>query len=123
MKKKPSRYEINQRIKRRLVSHGTDLRALNFSFSGRTAWLTGKLSKLTGQEMKQEEVEALCKALATIPEILFLNFELENWIISSSSGAFTVTRKVSTSSAPIRDREPLVIKTDETVEDILKEQV
>ncbi len=123
MKKIPSRYEINQKIKRRLVSHGTDTRALNFSFSGKTAWFTGKLSKLTGQEMKQEEVEALCKALAAVPEILFLNFEMENWIISSSSGAFTITPKASTSSAPIRDRKPLVIRTDETIEDVLKEHV
>lgn len=121
MKKKPTRYEINQEIKRRLVSHGTDLSQLNFSFSGKTAWFTGRLSKISGQEMTNNEVEALCKALAVVPDILFLNFELEDWIISTCSGAFTIARKAAASSAPLRDKTPLVIRSDDTIEAVLKE--
>ncbi|MDD9302417.1 MAG: hypothetical protein HUK40_08760 [Desulfobacter sp.] len=121
MKTKQTRYEINQKIKRVLVSHGTDLQQFFFSFSGKAASFTGRLCKVSGQDMKHEEVETLCKLLSNIPEIIFLNFELEDWVISSGSGSFSITRKQITSSAPAREQEPLFIQTDETVKDVLKD--
>ncbi|WDP91184.1 MAG: hypothetical protein HUN04_16360 [Desulfobacter sp.] len=121
MKQKPTRYEINQKIKRILVSHGADLRQLTYSFSGKTAWFSGQLLKINGQEMANEEVENLGKALGAMPEILYMNFELENWVISSGTGALSVARKNAPAATSVRERKPLVITTDETVEEVLKE--
>ncbi len=122
MKQQLTRYEINQKIKQTLVSHGTDIAFLTFSFSGKAAWFTGCLNKTTGAAMGHEEIENLCKALASLPQIRFLNFELEDWAISSNFSSFTIHKKTIAASAPDRNQEPLVIQSSEIIEDVLEDQ-
>ena len=110
MKTSYDRYEINQKIKGLLVAGGADVTALSFSFSGKTAWFTGRFTKTTGAPMPQSEIEALCKALLALTAIHHLNFEMEDWNISSSLGSFVITRKF-TAPAPAREQKPLIIRT------------
>ena len=119
MEKKLSRYEINQKIKRTLVSNGADVTALAFSFSGKTAWLSGRFNKTGGAAMSQGEIEIICRALMDLPVIQYLNFDVEDWNITCSIGSFIMTRKFAGAAAPDRERKPLIIrtKTDGTVED------
>ncbi len=119
MKKEFSRYEVNQKIKMILVSHNVDLSTLTFSFSGKAAWFTGKLNKASGSPLGHEEVETLCKALGGLHAIRFLNFELEDWNVSASPGSFSISRKAVASSSSGREQAPLIIKTNEKIEDVL----
>ncbi|MBI9093028.1 MAG: hypothetical protein JEZ12_27760 [Desulfobacterium sp.] len=114
-----SRYETNRKIKSCLVSHKADIAGLVFSFSGKTAWFHGKLTKIQGGEFSVEEIELLCKAISALPEIRFLNFELEDWSISASLGSFSIARKTVAAPASVGYQDPLVIKTDEDIEDVL----
>jgi hypothetical protein len=107
-----SRYEINQKIKGILVTAGADVTVLTFSFSGKTAWFTGRFNKTTGAPMEQGDIEILCKALMALPAVRHLNFEMDDWNISSSLGAFTITRKIMASTAPDREQKPLILRTN-----------
>jgi hypothetical protein len=108
-----SRYEINQKIKGILVTAGADVTVLSFSFSGKTAWFTGRFNKTTGAPMEQGDIETLCKALMALPAVRHLNFEMDDWNISSSLGAFTITRKVvASTTASAREQKPLILRTN-----------
>lgn len=113
MKTEFSRYEINQKIKGVLVTAGADVTVLSFSFSGKTAWFTGRFNKTTGAAMDQGEVETLCKALMALPAVRHLNFEMDDWNISSSLGAFFISRKIMSAVASVREQKPLIIRTKE----------
>ena len=84
-KKKYSRLEINRMVRRFLVQNTIDLTQLNFSSSIRSIRLYGRMVKTTGRELKIKEVENLIRSLETIPGISDLQFDLENWKISSGS--------------------------------------
>ena len=122
MKNTISRYDINRKIKSCLVSHKADLSGIIFSFSGKTASFHGKLSKSSGAEFKVENIENLCKAIAAIPAIKFLNFELEDWTISATMDSFVISKKIIASSADVSLHTPLIIKNDENIEDVLIDQ-
>ncbi len=69
-----------------------------------------------------ENIENLCKAIAAIPAIRFLNFELEDWTISATMGSFVISKKIIASSADAILHTPLIIKNDEDIEDVLIDQ-
>jgi len=119
MKKNLTRYEINQKIKKTLVSNGADVTVLSFSFSGRTAWLSGRFNKTGGAAMGQSDIEIICRALMDLPMIYYLNFDVEDWNITCSIGSLIMTRKFAGAAAPDREQKPLIIRTkaDGTVED------
>lgn len=123
MSRTTSRYEINRKIKTCLVSHKADLAELVFSFSGKTAWFHGRLTKNQGTEFSVEEIETLCKAISALPAIRFLNFELEDWSISASLGSFSIAKKTIAAPASAGYQKPLVIKSDEDIEDVLADKV
>ena len=114
-----SRYEINQKIKRTLVANGADVTALSFSFSGRTAWFSGRFNKIGGAAMSQSEIENICLALIDLPMIYYLSFDMEDWNISCAVGSLVMTRKLSGKAASVKDQKPLIIRTrkDGTVKD------
>ncbi len=118
-----SRYEINRKIKSCLVSHKANLAELVFSFSGRTAWFHGRLTKIQGSEFSVEEIENLCNAISALPAIRFLNFELEDWSISASLGSFSIARKTVAAPASVGYQQPLVIEKNEDIEDILADNL
>jgi hypothetical protein len=122
MIKQPTRYETNQKIKRTLVSHGAHLGDLTFSFTGKAAFFTGRLNKISGTPMAYQAVENLCKALITVPYVRFLNFEMEDWTITLQHSSFSITPKTIAASTQDRDVKPLVISSNETIEDVLKER-
>jgi len=117
-----SRYDINRKIKSCLVTHKADLTEIKFSFSGKRASFQGKLAKSSGAEFKVEEIENLCKAIAALPAIKFLNFELEDWTIVSTMGSFVISKKIIAGSAVIGKSTHLIIKNDEKIEDLLADQ-
>lgn len=102
-----------------MVSHKANLAELVFSFSGKTARFHGKLTKHQGTEFSVEEVETLCKAVAALPGVKFLFFELEDWSISTGMGSFSITRKTVAVSAGVDHDQPLVLKNHEDIEDVL----
>jgi hypothetical protein len=57
MIKQPMRYETNQKIKRILVSQGAHLGDLTFSFTGKAAFFTVRLNKISGTPMAYQAVE------------------------------------------------------------------
>ncbi len=121
MKNQATRYETNQKIKRLLVTHNTDLSRLFYSFSGKSATFSGRLIKTSGSGMKIEEVETLCQSLSAIAEVQFLNFDLDNWSISSGAGSFEISKKADVSSGPSKEQKPLIINTPEMVQDVLRD--
>lgn len=122
MKETATRYDINRKIKQILVSHSTDLTRIFFSFSGKTARFSGRLLKTSGQEMKFEEVDALCRSLTNLAEIRFLNFEMDDWAISAGLGSMNIVRKSIPSSDASDTRKVHKIDTTESVEDVLKDE-
>lgn len=122
MKETATRYDTNRKIKQILVSHSTDLTRIFFSFSGKTARFSGRLLKTSGQEMKFEEVDALCRSLTNLAEIRFLNFEMDDWAISAGLGSMNIVRKSIPSSDASGARKVHKIDTTESVEDVLKDE-
>jgi len=116
------RYDINRKIKSCLVTHKADLTEIKFSFSGKRASFHGKLAKSSGAEFKAEEIENLCKAITALSAIRFLNFELEDWTITSTMGSFVISKKIIAGSAVIGKSTHLIIKNDEKIEDLLADQ-
>lgn len=69
-----------------------------------------------------EEVENLCRAIAGLPGIKFLNFELDNWTISASLGSFLIAKKTITAAAGSDRSTPHYINDDEDIKDVLADQ-
>lgn len=123
MSKVTSRYDTNRKIKSCLVSHKADLAGIVFSFSGKTASFHGRLAKKNGVEFKVEEVENLCRTIAGLPPIKFMNFELDDWTISASMGSFVITKKIISATAGADGQfTPHYIDSDEDIEDVLADQ-
>lgn len=122
MKQNETRYDTNRKIKQVLVSHNTDLSKIFFSFSGKTARFSGCFFKTSGQEMKFEEVETLCRTLTGLAGIRFLNFDMEDWAISAGPGSMNIVKKSTSFSSVSDERKAHHIDTPESVEDILKDE-
>ncbi|WP_321494022.1 hypothetical protein [uncultured Desulfobacter sp.] len=122
MKQNTTRYDTNRKIKQILVSHSTDLTRIFFSFSGKTARFSGRFLKTSGQEMKFEEVDTLCRSLTNLAEIRFLNFDMDDWAISAGLGAMNIVKKSVPSSDASDARKVHKIDTPESVEDVLKDE-
>lgn len=122
MKKNVNRYDTNRKIKQILVTHGTDLSKIFFSFSGKTARFSGRFLKTSGQEMKLEEVETLCRTLTGIAGIRFLNFDMEDWAISTGMGSVNIVKKSVPSSTASTARKALHIDSSESVGEVIKNE-
>ncbi|MGD9823150.1 hypothetical protein [Desulfobacter sp.] len=122
MKQNETRYDTNRKIKQVLVSHNTDLSRIFFSFSGKTARFSGRFFKTSGQEMKFEEVETLCRTLTCLAGIRFLNFDMEDWTISAGLGSMNIIKKPTSFSSVSDERKVHHIDTPESVEDVLKDE-
>lgn len=122
MKKNANRYDTNRKIKQILVSHGTNLSKIFFSFSGKTARFSGRFLKTSGQEMKLEEMETLCRAMAGIAGIRFLNFDMDNWAIAAGMGSLNIVKKSVPSSTGSNVKKTIHIDSSESVEEVIKDE-
>ncbi len=84
-----SRYEVNRNVRMVLTRHDVDLSRIDYSFMGTTVYLYGELVKGQG-DFSGPGIEALAKELAALPHVRDIQFDLSNWIISSSSDAWHV---------------------------------
>ena len=122
MKQNATRYDTNRKIKQILVSHGTDLSKISFSFSGKSARFSGRFLKTSGQEMKFEEVETVCRSLTGLAGIRFLNFDMEDWAISAGLGSVNIVKKSIPSSSASDAKKVHHINVSESVEDVIKDE-
>jgi len=122
-KRTDSRYDMNRQVKMILVRHGVDLTLLKWSSSRSTVNFYGMLKKDQNKDFTVTELEGLVKELVHVPRAPRLNFNLDNWYISSESGSWKVSkRKMPVSGGGVEDRPRTVfIRRTEKVEDILRE--
>ncbi len=93
MDEKVSRYEINRKVKMILVRHAVDLSQLQYSSSGPTVYLFGKLQKEPKGEFKIQEIEAMAHEIGSVPHVQGLEFDLSNWNAIFEPGFVNVTKK------------------------------
>jgi Asp-tRNA(Asn)/Glu-tRNA(Gln) amidotransferase B subunit len=93
MEKQISRYEVNRMVKQVLTRHAVDLTQLQFSSSGETVYLYGYLLKDSEGKFGPENLEALIKELARLPNVKNIQFDLHNWGVSSDFGIWQITER------------------------------
>lgn len=86
-----NRYKVNQEAAAILVSSGADLGKLTYSFTGATLYLSGELLRDPAGQFNPEEVRGLGAELLRHPHIKYLQFDLENWIVTQEFGVLTAT--------------------------------
>lgn len=87
------RYEINRKVRACLTRHAVDLTQLQYSNTGETVYLFGKLIKEPQGDFKMPEVETMFKDLAAIPEVTDISVELDNWNVLYEPGFVQIRQK------------------------------
>lgn len=87
-----TRYEINRKVKALLIRFNVDLSQLQFSSSGETVYLYGKLQKDPKGDFKPPEIETLIKELSSIPQVRDLQFDLSNWNLTWEPGFLNINK-------------------------------
>lgn len=88
-----SRYEINQQVRRSLLRHSVDLSQLQYSSTGTTVYLFGRLQKDPQGEFTDQEVESMVRELHRLPGVREIRFELSNWMLLMEPGYLDLRRK------------------------------
>jgi hypothetical protein len=88
-----SRYEINRQVRVTLTKHSVDYDLIECSAIGHTVYLSGKLLTSSHHELTTSGLEEPCRELARIPGVKNMQFDLENWTISSSGYAWQFIKK------------------------------
>jgi len=121
MTSQKNRFETNQKIRSVLVRHAVDLTRLEYSCSSSTVYLYGVLIKEPDGEFSPSNIEGLVNELLHLPYIRHVQFDLDNWNISSEFGSWSITKKRQpTEALPERER-IVVIEKKEQIEDVLKD--
>jgi hypothetical protein len=87
------RYEINRKIKAVLIRHAVDLMQLQYSNSGDTVYIFGKLEKEPRGEFAPPEVESMIRDLAGIEDVTDIQFDLSNWSLLYEPGFIEIRTK------------------------------
>ena len=114
------RYEINKRVRQILVSHHIDMTKISYSCIGNTIYVYGNLNKSPQGEFSLATIEGLIAELMSLPHIRDIQFDLDNWFVSSEAGALNIT-KTRRPSISGTAQKPIVIEEAEKVEDVLKD--
>lgn len=97
-----SRYEVNREIRNVLLRHDADLLFLDYSFIGQAVYISGYLTRPFHVEFSVTLIEELIKDLRNIPHIIDVQFDLDNWSITSSASRLNIHKlKVRTPFAGV----------------------
>lgn len=120
-----SRYEVNRNVRMVLARHDVDLTRVDYSYMGSTVYIYGELIKGQG-EFNGSGIEALAKELSALPHVRDIQFDVGNWVISSSLSSWHVS--ASKKGAAVRGKQggssgdsTHVIEKAEAFADILQE--
>lgn len=119
------RYEVNQNVRMVLIRHDVELTKIDYSFIGNTVYLDGDLVKPSG-DFSVQEIEALASEISTLSHVQDIQFNLNNWMITSSRYSWKITRtgkSVATAAyqAGTLDDSTTVIGKAEKLMDVLKD--
>ena len=114
------RYEINKRVRQILVSHHVDMTKVSYSCIGSTIYVYGSLNKSPQGDFSLATIEGLIAELMSLPHIRDIQFDLDNWFISSEAGELNIT-KMRRPTISGTAQKPIVIEEAEKVEDVLKD--
>ena len=88
-----TRYEINRKVKALLTRFSVDLSLLQFSSTGETVYLYGKLQKEPKGDFKPTEIETMIQELSSIPQVKDLQFDVSNWNLTWEPGFLNISKK------------------------------
>jgi hypothetical protein len=116
----PSRYEINHHVRGVLVRHAVDMHRLSYSCTGATVYLYGELKKEPEGDFSPDGVESVATDLSRIPGVKGLQFELDNWTISSNLSSWDISRRQYRET---RDggQQSFTIERSERLQDVINE--
>lgn len=97
------RYEINTRVRQVLISYNVDMMRVNYSCSKKTVYIYGCLNKTTCGEFTVADIKNLVVELMKLPRVRDVQFDLENWFISSETGELSI----------IKGKRPVVYKPED----------
>lgn len=84
-----SRYEVNRQVRMVITRHDGDLTQLDYSFLGKSVYLSGSLSK-PNRDFAAKEIQSIATDIMAIPDVKDIIFDLNNWIVESSGNAWQV---------------------------------
>jgi len=84
-----SRYEVNRKVRIVITRHDGDLTRIDYSFLGKTVYLSGDLTK-PDRDFSAHEIETIATDILAIPDVMDIIFDLNNWLIESSGDAWEV---------------------------------
>jgi hypothetical protein len=84
-----SRYEVNRKVRMVITRHDGDLTRIDYSFLGKTVYLSGDLVK-PERDFTPREIEAIVTDISAIPDVLDIIFDLNNWIIEGSHDSWQI---------------------------------
>lgn len=85
----PTRYEMNRLVLSLLTRHRVDLELISISCMARIVYMHGSLVKTTKPGYKPAEVDLILRDIEQLPMVRGIEVDLENWSVSSSTGAGT----------------------------------
>lgn len=120
----PSRYEINRLVRSVLSRHAVDLEALSISSSASLVYLNGFLKKSMGEDLKPANIDVIFREIERIPWVRGIVTDLENWVVTSSDGAWFAVAKGRSLRRPVAasgGQETYRINTEERIMDVLQD--
>jgi hypothetical protein len=97
-----SRYEVNREIRNVLLRHDVDLLFVNYSLISHAVYISGHLTQSFHVEFSIDLIKELVRDLRNIPDVLDVQFDLDNWHITSSASSLKINKlKVKASAADI----------------------
>ena len=97
-----SRYEVNREIRNVLLRYDVDLLFVNYSIIGHAVYIYGHLTQTFHVEFTIDLIKELVRDLRNIPDVLDVQFDLDNWHITSSASSLKINKlKVKVSAADI----------------------
>jgi hypothetical protein len=93
MKDPAKRYEINRQVKNILTRFAVDLTQLQYSTSGETVYLFGKLEKEPKGDFKPPEIETIVKEIAALEGVRDIQFDISNWSLVYEPGFTQISQK------------------------------
>jgi hypothetical protein len=94
------RYEINTRVRQILISYNIDMAKLNYSCIKKTIYLHGSLNKTPYGDFSIANIKSLVAELMHLPHIRNVQFDLENWVISTEAGELNIIKGKRPSAVP-----------------------
>jgi hypothetical protein len=84
-----SRYEVNRKVRIVITRHDGDLTRIDYSFLGKTVYLSGELTK-PDRDFSAHEIETIATDILAIPDVVDIIFDLNNWLVESSGDSWQV---------------------------------